>query len=183
MAAAVGRIAIGGLGRLAGKFGRRPNLNDYPNMKYGLGKMGNSALAGAGTMAGGMAMKGLFNVLTGNGPIQRRKKAQQATAGYPGGGGGGGGCCCSAPRKPTCVKKRAPPRKPVCRPRPKPKMSYCSTGSSGYRSSGTSMVPYGGSKPRVAGRQYRRNTRVAGRQARRTNRQAARQQRRFNRRN
>lgn len=140
--------------------------------------MGNSALAGAGTMAGGLAMKGLFNVLTGNGPIQRRKKAQQATGGRP----GGSGCCCSASRKPTCVKKRAPPRKPVCRPRPKPKMPYCSTSSSGYRSTGSSMVPYGGNTPRVSGRQYRRTLKTAGRQTRRTNRQAARQANRANRR-
>lgn len=177
-------MALGGLGKLGGRLGGRMNLNDYPNMKhnmqYGLGKMGNSALSGAGTMAGGLAMKGMYNVLTGNGPIQRRRKAAAAGVPYPGPSGGGCGCSC----KTSCAKKK----KPTCKkPKPKPKLMMCSSAkpsSSRYKSSyGSSVIPYGGSKPRVAGRQYRRNTRVAGRQARRTNRQAARQQRRFNRRN
>jgi len=62
---------------------------------------------------------------------------------------------------------------------------YTGVAGSGYRS-----LPYGGSKPRVAGRQYRKTMRTTGRvarraarQTRRTNRQTARQNRRANRRN
>jgi len=183
MAGIIGGLAkagFAGLGRVNNAM-NMTGLNDYPNVKYGLGKWGNSAAAGAGTMAGGLAIKGMYNVLTGNGPLQRRKKARQAQAMAPPSSSrpssGGCGCGCSAPRKPTCVKKR----KPTCkRPKPKPKRTYCSTSGSRYSSA---AVPYSSSKPRVAGRQARRTARVDGRQARRTNRQSARQQRRFYRRN
>lgn len=137
MAAIAGRLALGGLkrfgsrigGRLANRFGRRPNLNDYPNVKYGLGKMGNSALSGAGTMAGGLAAKGIYNVLTGNGPIQRRRRRREAEAAYAaqkqrprppgrtsGSSGGACGCSCKAPPRKAkrCTTRKPKPRYRSC---------------------------------------------------------------------
>lgn len=150
-------------------------------------KFGQSAATGLGLAAG----KGIYNVLTGNGPIQRRKDRQAAAA--------AGGCSCSSSKpKPSCEEKCAYGR--MMSEKCRGCKGYTGKGPGGYKrrygrggygstggTSGTpyrsTSIPYGGSKPRVSGRQYRRNTRVTGRQQRRTNRQNARQQRRANRRN
>jgi len=159
-------------------------------------KFGQAGVTAAGTTLGGMAMKGMYNVFTGNGPVQRRRAAAS-------GGGGGGGCSCGPSKpKPSCEEKCAYGRMMAekCRgckgytgkgpggyKRRYGPGGYGSSGySTGYRSA---AVPYGGSKPRVAGRQYRKSTkttgrqtrktmRVQGRQTRKTNRQYARQQKR-----
>lgn len=156
-------------------------------------KFGQNLMGSAGTAIGGAAIKGIFNVLTGNGPLQRKKKAASSAA---------AGCSCKAEKpKYTCEQKCAYGRQMAqkcqgCRGYTgkgpggykrrygKGGYSYGGRSYSGYSSSGyRSTVPYGGSKPRVSGRQYRRSLRTAGRQTRRTNRQAARQARRARRRN
>ena len=68
-------------------------------------KFGTSLASGAGTMFGSMAVKGLYNVITGNGPIQRRKKAAAAASSSS---PSSGGCSCG-PTKPSysCEEKCA----------------------------------------------------------------------------
>jgi len=146
--------------------------------------LGRAALGGLGAAAG----KGIFNVLTGNGPIRRRRERERQAA--AGASGKPGGCSCGD-EKPqyTCEEKCAYGRMMAekcmgCR-------GYSGKAPGGYRRSyssypyrstgNTPALPYGGSKPRVAGRQYRRSMRQTARQTRRTMRTAARQTRRTNR--
>jgi len=172
--------------------------DDALTLGYGMSqtKIGQAGLGAVGAAAG----KGIYNVLTGNGPIQRRKNAAAGSA--------HAGCSCSEPKpKPTCEEKCAYGR--MMAEKCQGCKGYTGKGPGGYKrrygpggygsssrpyasagTSGYSSLPYGGSKPRVAGRQYRKTTRTTGRvarraarQTRRTNRQSARQQRRFARRN
>lgn len=62
----------------------------------GSSTLGKAALGGLGAAAG----KGIFNVLTGNGPIRRRRERErQAAAGKP------GGCSCSEKPQYSCEEK------------------------------------------------------------------------------
>lgn len=164
-------------------YGLAPNVGALgTEMAMGLGSM-------AATQLGGMALKGIGNVLSGNGPIRRKRKAEQQETGTK-------GCSCSEkPTKPkyTCEEKCAYGRYMAEKCKGctkysrkkyysyKPRYSYgsrCYSSPSSTRYSSPSSIPYGGKKPRVSGRQYRRTTRTAARQYRRTQRQASRQDRR-----
>lgn len=155
-------------------------------MQGAAGAMGSQFAGKVGTGLGmglaGWAGKGMANVLTGNGPIQRRKRAQAAA----------GGCSCSnAKPQYSCEEKCAYGRMMAekCQGCKGQKKKTYRKKSYGYSSGGYSS-PYGSSnwgvsgarKPRVAGRQNRRTIKTLGRQNRRTNRQTARQNRRANRR-
>ena len=66
-----------------------------PALSAGLTAGGSAA----GSALGGLAVQGIYNVLTGNGPIQRRKRAKQSSS----------GCTCEGPAskrvKYTCEQK------------------------------------------------------------------------------
>lgn len=148
---------------------------------------GKAAIGALGAGAG----KGLFNVLTGNGPLRRKKKERERQAALA--AAKQGGCSCKE-EKPsyTCEEKCAYGRMMAekclgCRGYSGKapggyRRSYSSYNSSYNKSGGSGYaLPYGGSKPRVAGRQYRKTMRQSARQSRRTIRTMARQQRKTNR--
>ena len=152
--------------------------------------VGQSAIKGFGGVAGGLVAKGIANVMTGNGPIQRRKKAK-AEAAAAGNSSGGATCSCDEKPKYSCEEKCAYGRYMAekcqgCKgSRYKSKYKYSRPYRSSSRYSGTprysnnmtyNVGNYG--KPRVEGRQARRYTRTAARQERKTQRQANRQARR-----
>lgn len=197
MAAVIGGLANYALGagmKLAGN-----TMIGGANIAASLGgsTVGQSAIKGFGGVAGGMVAKGIANVLTGNGPVQRRKKAKaEATA--AGSSGGGGGCSCSCNKKPqySCEEKCAYGRYMAekcqgCRgSRYKSKYKYSRPYRSSSRYSGTprysnsmtyNVGNYG--KPRVEGRQARKYAKTTAKQERKTQRQANRQARRDRRRN
>jgi len=177
----VGAETMGGLGASMMSTGTSMASN-FAGSSVG---QGFGTALGAG-LAGGVA-GGLINVMSGNGPIQRRRKAAAAAGQMQ-----QGGCSCSTKPKYTCEQKCAYGRYmgqkcAGCRTS-KYKKSYTgyrkSYSSGSYPTTYSSPMGYRSAyKPRVAGRQARRTARVQGRQNRRTQRQGARQARRAARRN
>ena len=191
---------IGGLANYALGAGMKMTGNAIvggANIAASLGgsTVGQSAIKGFGAVTGGMIAKGVANVLTGNGPIQRRKKAKAEAAAA--GASGGGGCSCSSKPSYSCEEKCAYGRYMAekcsgCRGsryNSKYKYSrrpYSRSYSRSYSTPYTSNMNYtvgNYGKPRVEGRQARRYARTTARQGRKTQRQAARQERRARRRN
>lgn len=194
MAAVIGGLANYALGagmKLAGNA-----MVGGANIAASLGgsTVGTSAIKGFGGVAGGLAAKGIANVLTGNGPVQRRKKARAEAAAAASSPMVGGGCSCGEKPKYSCEEKCAYGRymaekcKGCSGSRYRSKYKYSRPYRSSSRYSGTprysnsmtyNVGNYG--KPRVEGRQARRYTRTAARQERKTQRQANRQYRKANR--
>lgn len=165
---------------------------------FGGTTFGDSFIKGAGATAGKGIITGIGNVLTGNGPIQRRKRqaAQQAAR--------GGGCSCGQPAQPqlSCEQKcqygrlmaqkcqgckgKSPGKKCGSSYRPRRSTYSRPAGYGPYGSAPAAGAYRSGMKGRIAARQNarqnRRQTRVNNRQGRKNARQARRADRRANRR-